>query len=436
MSKRKLKCSSIAVALFLGGCQTMTGGADGAVGCAIGAYKHANNTVIVYDRGRDADEHVPAYVYLDGRRGGMQADGSELNCQNGQLQADTGARLERFDIVTRDISFQRGSVTLKGRLFLPEGIPASETSLAVLVHGSERTGWLDRAYMPYMLASQGLSVFAYDKRGTGQSEGTYTQNFETLALDAVQALKAARQAYRPGFRAEGYVGFSQGGWVAPLAATTSNVDYIVVAYGLIISPLEEDAEQIVQEMQALGYGETDVTNAKRLAVFAGRVLASRFTQGVDQFLALRARFASEPWLGQIEGEFTGELVRAEESDLRSGKVGDLRESELDWDYDAYGVIRSLSIPQFWILAGEDRQAPVQLTKNRLRDLQDEGYPVYTALYPNTDHGVVQFIEDDNGSRTYTGYPDSYFRLLADASKQKLKTSYSGANVRFPSNELD
>src|SRR3546814_11398744 len=84
-----------------------------------------------------------------------------------------------------------------------------------MVHGSERSSPIGGIY-GYAMAAQGISVFVYDKRGTGGSEGEYTQNFELLAADAAKALDTARgmTAGRPG-RA-GFFGGRQGGWVAPL----------------------------------------------------------------------------------------------------------------------------------------------------------------------------------------------------------------------------
>src|SRR3546814_10019589 len=58
-------------------------------------------------------------------------------------------------------------------------------------HGSERSSPIGGIY-GYAMAAQGISVFVYDKRGTGGSDGEYTQNFELLAADAAKALDTAR----------------------------------------------------------------------------------------------------------------------------------------------------------------------------------------------------------------------------------------------------
>src|SRR3546814_4024148 len=92
------------------------------------------------------------------------------------------------------------------------------------------------------MAAQGISVFVYDKRGTGGSEGEYTQNFELLAADAAKALDTARGMTAGRHGRAGFFGGSQGGWVAPLAATRTKADFVAVGFGLVASPIEEDRE--------------------------------------------------------------------------------------------------------------------------------------------------------------------------------------------------
>src|SRR3546814_13627615 len=87
--------------------------------------------------------------------------------------------------------------------------------------------------MQYLLPEQGVGVFVYDKRGTGRSTGSYTQDFHLLAGDAraalVEALRlAGERAGRIGFH-----GGRQAGWVAPLAASkTPPAQFVLVGYGL------------------------------------------------------------------------------------------------------------------------------------------------------------------------------------------------------------
>src|SRR5678815_5832684 len=196
-----------------------------------------------------------------------------------------------------------------------EPVPSHPQPLVVMVHGSERTS-PRLSYYPYILAAEGLTVFAYDKRGTGDSEGEYTQNFELLADDAAAALKEAQRLAAGRFTRAGYFGGSQGGWVAPLAATLGPADFVAVGFGLISTPTEEDRDQVVSEMRELGYGQADIAGATQLADAASRIAASHFTTGFEQFQALKQRYSSRPWFTRINGEYSGAMMRESDADLR------------------------------------------------------------------------------------------------------------------------
>ena len=56
---------------------------------------------------------------------------------------------------------------LRGRLVLPQG--DRPVPIAVIVHGSEDYSGVDLYAAQHMFPAQGVGVFVYDKRGTGQS---------------------------------------------------------------------------------------------------------------------------------------------------------------------------------------------------------------------------------------------------------------------------
>src|SRR5690606_38233641 len=122
-----------------------------------------------------------------------------------------GMRL-RFD--TTETSFEVAGATIAGRLVLPEGQGA--VPIVVLVHGAERDSARDYYTLQRLFPSAGIGAFVYDKRGTGGSSGRYTQNFLTLANDAIAALHEARRLAGTRAGRIGYQAGSQGGWVAPL----------------------------------------------------------------------------------------------------------------------------------------------------------------------------------------------------------------------------
>ena len=63
---------------------------------------------------------------------------------------------------------------------MPQG--SGKIPVVVLVHGSEHDSTLDRYALQRLFPAQGIGALVYDKRGTGVSGGTYTQDFEVLAM--------------------------------------------------------------------------------------------------------------------------------------------------------------------------------------------------------------------------------------------------------------
>lgn len=162
-----------------------------------------------------------------------------------------GARAPRVPLDVTDTRFEIDGVALAGRLVLPAG--RKRVPIAILVHGSEPDSAREFYAKQRLLPARGVGVFVYDKRGTGDSGGKYTQDFERLAADAVAALHESRRLAGRRAGRIGYLGTSQGGWVAPLAAQRERVDFVIVAYGLAVTVLDEDREAVELEMGSKGH---------------------------------------------------------------------------------------------------------------------------------------------------------------------------------------
>ena len=96
----------------------------------------------------------------------------------------------RLDLPEEVFSFPSGKLALRGKLVRPQG--GGPHPAVVLVHGSESYSAVNHYFLPYLFAAHGVATLAYDKRGTGGSEGEYTQNFHVLARDTVAAVEATR----------------------------------------------------------------------------------------------------------------------------------------------------------------------------------------------------------------------------------------------------
>lgn len=273
------------------------------------------------------------------------------------------------------------------------------------------------------MAAQGIAVFSYEKRGTGKSGGFYTQNFELLAEDAANALAEAKRLAEGSGRRVGFLGSSQGGWGAPLAATRAKPDFVAVGFGLAVTPIQEDLDQMILEASQLGLPEGEKDNIRRLSQATARPLSSRFTSGFEELEALRAEFATKPWVDEIDGEHSGAMLRMSDPDLRRLGRALFDNLELIWDYDSGPALQELDAPLLWVIAEEDREAPPEATVETLMALKREGKDIDVWTFPGTDHGMYDFSERSDGSRRFTRVTDGYFRLLGDWITQRSAGPY-------------
>jgi dienelactone hydrolase len=219
----------------------------------------------------------------------------------------------RLDVHQYDVRFPSGKTTLAGTLTVPPG--AGPHPAAVYVHGSG-----------YTLREEAHWLLAYDKRGVGQSGGTYmgeTATETALGILAGDAAAAARfVAAQPGIdrRRVGFYGLSQGGWIVPQAAVRASD---VVSWALIES------------------GPT-------------------VTQGESDTFANLA--ASLP------------IAEAERAAHEQGPSG----------YDPAPWIRRLAIPVLWLYAGQDRAQPTGSSMQTLRGLS-AGHDFEAVLFRNAPH---------------------------------------------------
>lgn len=398
--------------------------------CLPGAYGPGSGEFVVVVPASWIPEPGQRYLFRDGRTGSTLEADAAATCVDGTVRVrdedGTENTWPRLALDETDTTFSSVGTPLAGRLIEPGG--DARLPLVVMVHGSERTSATRSAYA-YALAAQGIRVFAYDKRGTGASGGEYTQNFELLADDAAAALGEARRMADGRFSRTGYFGGSQGGWVAPLAATRSPADFVAVGFGLVASPIAEDRAQMVSELRAAGYGEDAIAKVERLSRATARLLVSNFNDGFEELSQLREELKDEPWFDSVRGEYSGDMLRTGDADLR--RIGRARfdNLELIWDYDAIGALRRLDAPLLWVLAEDDREAPIEDTRRALSALIAAGKPIDLYLFPDTDHGMYEYTVLPDGTRRSTRITDGYLRLLGDWIKGEVQGRY-GRGVRL------
>ena len=90
------------------------------------------------------------------------------------------------------------------------------------------------------------------------------------------------------------------------------------------------------------------------------------------------------------------------------------------------TLRLVDVPQLWVLAAQDREAPIAKTLERPQTLRGEGKSIRIFIFPKTDHGMREFTQSPDGTRETTRITQGYYDLLADWAKGKAGAEYGAS----------
>jgi dienelactone hydrolase len=419
--------------------------------CPVGVYRFADGRTVDV---ASSDGNTLRWLTFTGERGQLhpepnggwastygwtkRPDGKKVsfsNCDAGEItfQNERGKRVD-FDV--QETSFESNGVKLAGRLVMPKG--GLKVPVVVLVHGSERDSALNSYATQRLFPSQGIGAFVYDKRGTGASAGSYTQDFGLLAKDAIAATQTAKQLAGARMGRIGYQGGSQGGWVVPLAANLEPVDFAIISFGLAVTILEEDQESVALDMVFHHHSAEDTAKALELARAGERLFESGGHEGYDRFNALREKYRSEPWYKHVHGDFLFFIMPLDQAQIIDTMSKELNfvEARTPFRYEPMPTLQASTTPQLWVLGSDDLEAPSAETGKRIKSLISQGRPYTLAVYPGAEHGMTEYEIDAKGERISTRFAPGYFQMMADFIRDgRIKNHYGQAQIdRLPHTE--
>ena len=413
------------------------------VDCHIGSYRLADGRFVDI---APLDDGVLRWRLFDGTTGALhpgtdgkwtstrgwtkEPDGAAISfsdCAGGGIDFN-GISGKRIPFDVKDVTFVSHGVKLAGRLVMPTG--TAKVPVVVLVHGSEPDSALTGYSLQRVLPTVGIGAFVYDKRGTGISGGTYTQDFDVLSDDVDAAVAEARTLAGARLGRIGLQGGSEGGWVAPLAANHSHVDFVIACFGLAVNVIDEDQESIELQMREKGYSPEIIAQAQEVGHAAEKLFMADFKSGFEEYDAMKAKYQKEPWYKDVQGDFTWLILPHTDAELRA------MAKDFDWHtpfyYDPMPVLRANTTPQLWIVGGEDYDAPSAETSMRIKSLITDGKPFTLAYYPKAEHGMTLFETEADGTRDSTRYAYGYYEMIRDFAKDgRLSGSYGDAEISGP-----
>jgi pimeloyl-ACP methyl ester carboxylesterase len=197
------------------------------------------------------------------------------------------------------VRFKNGEVVLAGTLTFPAA--EGPHPAVILIHGSGPQP-RDHAVLKWIadyFVLNGLAVLAYDKRGVGESTGSWNDaTIEDLAKDALAGLAYLKS--RPEIQPEkiGLWGISQGGWISTLAAArSSDVAFIIIVSGAGVSITQQDVDRIELTLRMAGFPESEVQAAVAYQRLFYDALDGK--AGWEELEASMERSRQAPWAGYV-----------------------------------------------------------------------------------------------------------------------------------------
>lgn len=280
-----------------------------------------------------------------------------------------------------EVSFSNGSITLAGTLLTPKGdgpFPA-----VVFVHGSgveDRSNSKNRAKE---FVKHGYAALIYDKRGVGKSGGdpnsVQRYSIEDLAGDVKAAVEFLASQKEVDARKIGIIASSQGGWVAPLAASlTDKVAFMVVLSGSVCSVGEDNLFERRARLKGEGFTETDLDEVD--AMHLVDIQVSRDGSRFDEFNSMWAANKSKPWFKRV---YVSENPTPPDHAYRK------------WyrtvvDVDSRTYLKELKLPVMWLYGepAQDPFCPVALSIRNLEALKAEGKRYEIKIIDGANHSLV------------------------------------------------
>ncbi|MDP4150725.1 MAG: alpha/beta fold hydrolase [Bacteroidota bacterium] len=201
--------------------------------------------------------------------------------------------------IIREVAWSNGMVSLSGSLYIPKG--AGRFPAIVSNHSSGDQLRYDGAFMADYLASRGIAVLTYDKRGDGKSTGDWrTSNFDDLAGDCIGGIEYLKTVHQIDPNLIGIFGHSQGGTISPIIVSKCRgIAFNIAAAAFAVSPEEQDIYRVTNTLKLAAHlDSTSIDSAIRF--FKIWLEVAKTGTGWDELEKATLLAASAKWYPWVE----------------------------------------------------------------------------------------------------------------------------------------
>lgn len=276
------------------------------------------------------------------------------------------------------VSFASGTERLAGVLLLPPG--KGPHPVLVLVHGSGATDRNNVLPITQFLLGHGMALLGYDKRGVGESTGGdwKTASLDELAQDAATAAAFLKTRREIDPKRIGVLGVSQGGWVAPLAASRSkDISYVISVSGPAVSPSEVERDRLEHALHARSFSEGDIQEALSL-------LKLRESAALEPAILTAFQEAIERVKGRKWFPLTATPAVVDQPQLEHWR-------RLPPNYDPAPVLSSLRVPVLVLFGALDQNVMPQKNAEKWQAALDSGgnKDRQVTVFPQANHMLLE-----------------------------------------------
>ncbi len=320
---------------------------------------------------------------------------------------ETGSRevrARRIDSYREEkVTFRNKEVSLAGTLAVPGG--PGPHPVVVLTHGSgPQRRW--RGIFEQLFLRGGVAVLSYDKRGVGGSTGNWNgSGFADLADDAVAGANFLKA--RPGIDPKriGFWGLSQGGWIAPLAASRfGEAAFVVAASGGGLTPERQEILDTEAELRDASFSDAEVTEAVTFQTAKNTFM--RTGEGWEEYQKLRRTGKGKRWFGFGGTDAWGPATKSDPYWASTRRI---------YFYDPAPALRSLRCPSLFVFGALDTPKAVTENVANIRSWSQEAgnNDVTIKVFPSAGHNL--FVDEPGSATILTAarlrYAPGYLELL-------------------------